>query len=150
MIAIHDSTGRVARVHVEDMTVLGRLVERRILEVHHASYGLGFMELRHAFFHRLEYKSNSAILDRMDGGGKPSETAGEMYERVCRMARRDRTQIVEWACTKLFCDNNYGRFTMRVYRDAFERLVESMDATRADMQEEQRVRLEYVLSGRRA
>ena len=141
MDVVFDSRNYVVDAREVDTSIAAHLVAKRQLQAFHAIYGLGLMELKHAFLSPYRYKSNSIYLAEIFGSMPSTNYAAEMYERVYKGIGRERELVVLYACdtpVAMLHDIPHGLVFAIA---AFEKLVETMDGTRRAMEEEQRIKI---------
>lgn len=88
---------RILHAEVKDDTLLGWLLEKGFLEIHHKAYAMTLLDLR------LAYDAGNGITwTRVDGGSGTLSAgqAAEFYHAICRVIGRNSVRVIEWCATE--------------------------------------------------
>lgn len=80
----HEATGFIRHAEVRDRSALAFLVERGILDPHHAYYAMVFEDMHRAFLRRVGHKSNSLYACEFFGPDLSDGAFESLYLRVVR------------------------------------------------------------------
>lgn len=139
----YNAKGFIKAALPTDRYVVKRLVKNGLLEYHHEIYGVGFLELRAAF--RAPWATRiSAVLLEQFGVGVSLSRATEIYQNVCRGLRGRGIEILEYA---LELENaRQDKYSVGLYQEHFERLVQLMDEERERIYREQQAVIEQQIN----
>lgn len=119
--------GKINRAIPANLSIMKELIRRDVFPYHYEVYGVGFLELRHAFFSPLGTRSSAVLLEQW-GKGISNGQGMDIFQTVCRKLGRARITVIEFVLTE---PREKEVMAMHpVYKEAFETLIEIMDEER--------------------
>lgn len=142
----YNKDGKIKSAVPKERYVVKELIKLGHLEAHHEIYGLGFLEIKTAYYAPWNAKRGAWILANWGHGVSVSDVAG-IYQNVRRQLGKRGTACIEFALEAEIFGEDPGKvrdflfkeYSVGEYRGYFGKLVEQMDAERERIFKEKRI-----------